>query len=87
MTGVWNTTMTLRSSTNPDVPTGGVRRGILTVRVEGDSAQVEMTVNLAGARVDEPMPEALVMHPLAPGDGHPHPHPDRGAGSLLLNLR
>ncbi|MFQ3683883.1 FHA domain-containing protein [Roseiflexus sp.] len=43
MTGVWNTTMTLRSSSNPDVPTGGTRQGVLTIRVEGDSAQVQWT--------------------------------------------
>lgn len=43
MTGVWNTTMTLRSSTNPNVPTGGTRRGVLTMRVEGDSAEVQWT--------------------------------------------
>ncbi|MGB9750920.1 hypothetical protein [Roseiflexus castenholzii] len=43
MTGVWNTTMMLRSSTNSNVPTGGTRQGVLTLRVEGDSAEVQWT--------------------------------------------
>ncbi len=47
MTGVWNTTMTLRSSSNPDVSTGVTRQGVLTIRVEGAaegaSAQVQWT--------------------------------------------
>ena len=36
MTGNWDMTMNLVSSTNPNVPTGGTRQGVLSLRVENE---------------------------------------------------
>ncbi|WP_448540124.1 FHA domain-containing protein [Roseiflexus sp.] len=43
MTGNWDMTMNLVSSTNPDVPTGGTRQGVLNLRVENETVYAQWT--------------------------------------------
>jgi hypothetical protein len=43
MTGNWDMTMNLVSSTNPDVPTGGTRQGVLNLRVENEKVYAQWT--------------------------------------------
>ncbi len=43
MTGNWDMTMNLVSSTNPDVPTGGTRQGVLSLRVENEKVYAQWT--------------------------------------------
>ncbi len=41
MDGNWEMTMDLLTSTNPDVPTGGTRQGVLSLRVESDAVYAQ----------------------------------------------
>ena len=43
MTGNWDMTMNLVSSTNPDVPTGRTRQGVLNLRVENETVYAQWT--------------------------------------------
>jgi hypothetical protein len=43
MTGNWDMTMNLVSSTNPNVPTGGTRQGVLSLRVENEKVYAQWT--------------------------------------------
>lgn len=43
LTGAWDMTMNLVSSTHPDVPIGGTRQGVLNLRVENETVYAQWT--------------------------------------------